>query len=432
MSQPNPRNPTGTDATITAAPRGAHVHGPLGLPRAYWLLWGGMLVNRLGGSVFFLLALYLTRERGMSPALAGMVISLYAAGGMVAGPIGGALADRMGRRATLLGGTASAGVLMLALGAARAPGTIVALAPLLGFCSDICRPPLQAAVADLVPPAGRPRAYGLLYWAINLGFAGAAACGGALAERNFALLFVIDAATTLAYGAIVWLGVPETRPPQPPATTRARLFDGRALAAPFRDGAFMTFALIQLPVLLAFGQFVVAMPLDMRRHGLSTDRIGLLLGLNGVIIVLAQPLALRLATRVAHVRLLAAGALLTGLGLGACALGASALTYALAIAVLTLGEIALSMAAPALIADLAPAHRRGAYQGTYQLAWGLTAMLAPAVGTQVLARAGAPALWLGCLGASVAATILHVTVTARRLRSRAAGDAPMARTSAGA
>ncbi len=60
-------------------------------------------------------------------------------------------------------------------------------------------------------PIERTRAYGLLYWAINLGFAGASVFGGVLAERHFLLLFVIDALTTFAYGAVVFVGVPETR-----------------------------------------------------------------------------------------------------------------------------------------------------------------------------------------------------------------------------
>ncbi len=141
--------------------------GPLGLPRTYWVLWTGILLNRLGGTVFFLLGVYLTRERGLRPELAGLVISLNAAGGLFAGPVGGALTDRIGRRATLLTGTALAGTLMLALGFARSTLAIVVIAPCLGFFTDICRPPVQAAVADLVPPADRPRAYGLLYWAFR-------------------------------------------------------------------------------------------------------------------------------------------------------------------------------------------------------------------------------------------------------------------------
>jgi MFS family permease len=395
--------------------------GPLGLPRAYWLLWLGMLLNRLGGSVFFLLAIYLTHDRGLRPELAGMVISLYAAGGMIAGPVGGVLADRLGRRTTLLAGTATAGTLMLALGFARSTSAIVLLAPLLGFCTDVCRPPLQAAVADLVPPAQRSRAYGLLYWAINLGFAGAAGLGGLLAERSFALLFVIDAVTTFAYGAIVLVGVPETRPALPSRPSHAL----RGLLAPFGDRAFMTFAIIQFPVMVAFAQFVFGLPLDMRAHGLGTDQIGWLLGLNGVVIVVAQPIALRLTARVPHVHLLAAGGVFVGLGLGLVVFAGGPVSYALTMVVLTLGEIAFSMGAPSVIADLAPSDRRGAYQGTFQLAWGLSAMTAPALGSFVLEHAGARTLWLACLAAGFLAAALHLTVTARRIAGRSAAvDGP--------
>ena len=144
----------GTPANDTSPPSAVDRGGPLGLARAYWVLWGGMLLNRLGGTVFFMLGIYLTRERGLRPELAGFVMSAYAAGGLLAGPVGGALADRLGRRATLLAGTAISGTLMLALGFARSTIGIVVIAPVLGFFTDLCRPPLQAAVADVVP-AGR-------------------------------------------------------------------------------------------------------------------------------------------------------------------------------------------------------------------------------------------------------------------------------------
>src|SRR5262249_3602264 len=150
----------------------------------------------------------------------------------------------------------------------------------LGFFTDVCRPPLQAAVADVVPPADRARAYGILYWAINLGFAGAASFGGALAEHHFTLLFVIDALTTFAYGAIVLVAVPETRPALAPTAPRTPAL--RRLLAPFGDRRLVGFVLIQLLVMVAFAQVLVALPLDMRAHGLSTAHIGLLLGLNGV------------------------------------------------------------------------------------------------------------------------------------------------------
>src|SRR4051812_2094244 len=241
-----PANDTGP------APRVARL-GLLGLPRTYWMLWSGMLLNRLGSSVFFLLGLYLTRERGLRPELAGLVMSLYAAGGVLAGPVGGGLADGGGRRLTLLGGTAASGMLMLALGGARSTLAILLLAPLLGFCTDLCRAPLQAAVADVVPPEDRARAYGILYWAINLGFAGASALGGLLAVSHFGLLFVVDAMTTFAYGAIVLVGVSETRPAPTPEPTGARGGTGTVsgMLAPLRDRVFVRFALIQVLLLVA-------------------------------------------------------------------------------------------------------------------------------------------------------------------------------------
>jgi MFS family permease len=423
MGQHDPRNettgiaPTALESRAGIVPANetgwtrADRVGPLGLSRTYWMLWSGMLLNRLGGAVFLLLGIYLTGERGLRPELAGLVLSLYAAGGLCAGPLGGALADRVGRRATLLAGTASSGALMLALAAARSTAAIVAIAPILGFFTDVCRPPLQAAVADVVPPPDQARAYGLLHWAINLGFAGAAVVGGALAEHHFGLVFVIDAATTLGYGAIVLVGVPETRPPLVPAEGGEP--SGRALSAPFRDRPFMRFVLVQLLLLLAFAQVVVALPLDMRAHGLRTAQIGWLLGLNGVFIVIMQPLALRTLRRFSQVQWLAAGAALTGLGLGATAFAGGARVYGLAVLLWTLGEIGFSTAAPTLVSAFAPADRRGAYQGTYQLAWGAASTLAPTLGSLVLARLGPSALWTGCLGLCLAAAALHLRVTGR-------------------
>ena len=327
------------------APRVGRV-GPLGLPRTYWMLWSGMLLNRLESCVFFLLGLYLTRERGLRPEVAGLVMSLYAAGALLAGPVGGGLADGVGRRLTLLGGTAASGLFMLALGGARTTLSIVVPAPLLGFCTDLCRAPLQAAVADVVPPEERARAYGILYWAINLGFAGASALGGLLAVNHFGWLFVIDAMTTFAYGAIVLVGVSETRPAltSDPTRTKHGPWKIGGVLAPLRDRPFVSFALIQVLLLVAFAQVIVALPLDMRAHGLGVRQIGFLLGLNGVFIVIA--LALRYVRGRRHVHGLTAGALLTGLGLGATAFAGGPLVYALGAALWTLGEIGFSTASP--------------------------------------------------------------------------------------
>ncbi len=434
-------SPGGHFARVAQAPpelarTAAYPAGAMGLPRAFWFLWVGTLVNRLGGGVLPFLAVYLTTARHFSVTVAGGVVASHAAGCTLAGPVGGVLADRYGRRLTLLGGTCLAGATMLALGFARSAAAVATLAFLLGFFTDLCRPAMSAAVADIVPPADRRRAYGLLYWAINLGFAAAASFAGLLAAWSFTWLFVVDALTTLAFGVVIFAAVPETMPPRPSTEslftptnqdanglTTGRRPAGRGtlvardLLFPFTDRRFVTFAALQLLVLLVFHQLGVALPLDMVAHGLDPMAIGQLMASNGFVIVLVQPLALRLTNRWAQHGLLAIGALLTGVGFGIAALAGGREVFLAAIVVLTLGEIGFAMAIPVVLAQLAPEHRRASYQGAYMLVGGLAAMVAPPLGTLVLGRAGAVALWLGCLVTGLLAAALHLAA-GRRVQQR--------------
>ena len=90
-------------AAVGGGARGAWAARAGGLPAAYWRIWTGSLVNRSGSFVAPFLALYLTTVRGLSVAQTGVVLACYGAGSMAARPVGGVLADRVGRRATLVG-----------------------------------------------------------------------------------------------------------------------------------------------------------------------------------------------------------------------------------------------------------------------------------------------------------------------------------------
>src|SRR4029453_8830315 len=51
-----------------------------GLPRAFWVLFAGTLVNRVGGFVLVFLAIYLTEVRGLTLTQAGAMLSIYGLG----------------------------------------------------------------------------------------------------------------------------------------------------------------------------------------------------------------------------------------------------------------------------------------------------------------------------------------------------------------
>ena len=378
------------------------------LPRAFWILWTGALINRLGGFVMPLLALYLTGARGMRVEEVGFIISLLGAGTLCAGPVGGFLSDHIGRRRTLLFALVSGALAMIHLAIALSPAHIAAAAFLLGLFGDLYRPAVSAAIADLVEPADRVRAYGHLYWAVNLGFAVGSALGGLLARHGWYLLFYGDAATTLAYAVIVWLRVGETRPA--PAAEERR----PPPWAPLGDRPFLIFVVLTMLVWMLLLQSFTTLPVDLREHGIAPSTYGLLIAINGVLIVLLQPFASRALGRFPRHRVLAGSAALIGIGFGLTAAMRTIPGYALAIVIWSLGEIVMAGIGPTVTADAAPPGLRGAYQGLFQGGIGAAALLAPSLGSLVLGHFGSRALWLSCAAVGFTAAAGQLLLGMRR------------------
>src|SRR5687768_7284365 len=164
-----------------------------GLPRAFWLLFTAALIDRLGGFAGPFLAIYLTSKGELTVAAAGFIVSLLALGGLFGAPLGGALADRFGRKPVLIGGLllTSASWVHVAFAVGFVHIGIACL--LAGIASSLARPAMVAAISDVVPEEHRRRAFGLHYWAINLGFAVAMFLGRALVGVSWRLVFILDA-----------------------------------------------------------------------------------------------------------------------------------------------------------------------------------------------------------------------------------------------
>jgi MFS family permease len=379
-----------------------------GLPSTYWLLWTGTLLNRLGTFVVPFLALYLTRERGFSAAQTGFVVSLYGAGSVLSGPLGGTLSDRLGRRAALTLGLWLGSAAMLFLAFCREPSWIRIATFTLGLLGDLYRPSVSAAISDIVPPESRARAFSLLYWVINLGFAIGVPLGGLVARQGFLILFLVDALTTFLYGCVVWFKVPETL---------AKTSSSRSpwpSPAPFKDKAFRSLWMPSFLVACVFFQANTALALDLSENGIGPAQFGAVMAVNGVLIVLFQPFTVRLSARWRRSTVMALGAALTGLGFGLHALPPLIPLAMLAVAVWTVGEILGATVSLAVVADLAPPSLRGSYQGAFSMSWGLAACLAPALGGWVLGHLGRELLWAGCLAVGALGGAWHLNAANAR------------------
>src|SRR5206468_7664734 len=123
-------------------------------------------LNKFGTFVLPFLAIYMT-GLGYTAAEAGVAIAAYGIGTLCASLLGGYLADRLGRRKTIVLSMFSVAVAMLCLSQARGLPMIILLSAVAGLTGELYRPASTALLADLVPAGQRVTAFAAYRMALN-------------------------------------------------------------------------------------------------------------------------------------------------------------------------------------------------------------------------------------------------------------------------
>lgn len=371
------------------------------LPRGAWILFFGTFLNKFGTFVLPFLAIYMTRL-GYSPAQCGLAIAGYGIGTLCACLAGGYLADRLGRRKTIVLSMFSGAVTMLCLSQARSLSAIVSLAGLAGLAGELYRPASSALLADLVPAGQRVTAYAAYRMSFNAGWAFGPATAGVLAKHSFLWLFLGDAATSVLYGLVAWFALPAGLRLTRPESTGFETW--RVLR---NDPRFRQVLLACLAVGLVFVQVFSTMSLQITQSGFSTSTYGLVISLNGLLVVLCELPLTTITKRYPARRVMALGFLLIGVGFASNLLPRTLPLLLLTTAVFTFGEMISMPISGAYVADLAPAHQRGLYMGAYGMVWALAFVCGPSGGLWLFSISPA-ALWISCgaLGMFAAGIIL--------------------------
>lgn len=373
-----------------------------GLSRRVWMLETGVLVNAFGnGVVYPFLLIYLHNVRGFGLPTAGLVLAVFGAISFGATTVAGAIVDHVGARPTLAGGLALMAVGFGALGLVEEPWQAFATMAVAGAGNGAFWPSQSSLLVALAPEDRRTTAFAVQRTIFNLGLAAGGVAGGLLAStadaNTFTILFLVDAATFVLYGALLPLLGRIERP------TRDRL-RGRYRDV-MADRAFV--GLIALNVVfatVAYAQFEAIMPaFAMNEAGVSEDAIGFIYMVNMVTIVVAQlPVIKALEGRsrssafalaacffgAAFIVILAAGSWLSGV--------AAAAVLAFAAVVFTVGEALHGPTASSLAADLAPERLRGRYLAVVTNSYAIGFAAGPAIGGAVLA-ASSTGLWVGAV-----------------------------------
>jgi MFS family permease len=370
------------------------------LPRPAWILFLGTFLNKFGTFVLPFLTLYLT-QRGFSLNDAGLAISAYGVGGLMASALGGHLADAIGRRKTIALSMFSVAAAMVLLSQSNSLPAIIAATWLAALTGELYRPASSALLADLVPPELRVTAYAAYRMAFNAGFAFGPATAGFLAARGYFWLFAGDAATSVLFGVIALAALPRGRMSR--REEGGWRDDVKVLAG---DGKFLRVLGAAFIIALVFLQISSTFSLQVTRLGFPAATYGLILSLNGVLVVFCELPLTSLTRRFPARVVMAAGYLLIGAGFTLNAFAHSVAALVACVVIFTFGEMVAMPVSSAYIADLAPAHLRGRYMGVYALTWSAALIVAPQMGLRLFGVSPA-ALWLTCGAlAALAAAII--------------------------
>ncbi|MEU7822095.1 MFS transporter [Catellatospora sp. NPDC049133] len=392
-----------------------------GLPKIFWYLWTGTLINRTGAFVMLYLEIHMVVEYGFSATFAGLVLGLFGGGMALGSLVGGVLADRWGRRSTLLVSNIALAATAVVLGFVFQPVAVALLAAVYGFWNGLGRPAFSATMVDVLGPSKRMRGMNLNYWAINLGFSFAAVLAGVLSRTPHLTVFLLNAAAQLVMAAIVFWRVPETqvRTVTPGTAVPHKAPVEGSILMVLRDRVFMTFVLLNLGLWIII-ESCKLIPIAMHQRGLDAADYGTVIAVNGIMIVVFQLFVPKLLAGRNRSRVLALSALLVGLGMGATAIAGTVPALMLTVVVWTAGEMLNAPVNGTLIADLSQPAMRGRYQGVASMGFTAANFVAPVFGGMLLDHAPPMTLWLVLAGLGVAVAagqLLSGPVRERRARA---------------
>ncbi len=382
-------------------------------PRAFWTYNLIVFIDRLGGFMLYpFFALYLTKKFEIGMSTVGILFAIFSISGMVGSALGGALTDRMGRKVVIVASLILSSLSALGMGFAPTLGIFIAVVVVVGTLSSIGHPAHEAVVADLLPPEKRAEGYGIIRVIFNLAVIIAPPIAGLLIANSYLTLFIVDAVISLISAAIVILALPETKPKalaHVKPETMKQTFAGYGRV--FKDTPFVAFIGVTVMMTLVYMNMNSTLGVYMRdQHGMPEINFGALLSLNAVIVVALQFWIARRLEKYKPMLMMAACSLLYAIGFAMYGFVSGIVLFAVAMIIITIGEMIVSPFQQSVVASFAPESMRGRYMAVSSLSWSVAFTIGPYFAGLILDSPNPHLLWLLCGGIGILATLGFVAL----------------------
>jgi MFS family permease len=165
----------------------------------------------------------------------------------------------------------------------------------------------------------------------------------------------------------------------------------------FKDIPFVAFVVVGVMTTLVYMNFNTTLGVYLRdNHGVSESGYAYLISLNAIIVVAFQFWVARKLERFKPMLMLAVGAALYGLGFAMYGFTTTYMMFAVAMIVVTIGEMVFTPFQQTLVASFAPEEMRGRYMAVSGLSWGIAFAGGPYLAGLLLDSASPNWLWVAC------------------------------------
>jgi MFS family permease len=379
-------------------------------PAAFWLLVTGTFIFHLGYNLGYPYeTIYLHGQLHIAMTTVGLIIGLPMFVGLPMLILGGAIADRYGRRPVLILGICASAVLWEGLAFSRGLWPVMLVIAFEAGCGwAMFMTANNAIIADLTPPARRAEAYSLSRVAVSTGMVVGPLCASFLlrAGSGFRSLFALGGAVCLLFLLLTLLWLKETKPATGThAETALSTLAGYRVV--FADRRFLAFCALMLLPLYGFGQLWVTFPVAVASLlGISPASWGLLVTLYALSAALLQYPLVRRVRGYDKMSLMAVASALVGLGMGGVAFVAPGWPIVALVLLVSLGVVLLVPISATIVSEMAPEELRGRYMGAWTLVWIGGLALGPTLGGIAMDYLGARAAYLLILATGLVGDLL--------------------------
>ncbi|EGQ3774830.1 MFS transporter [Staphylococcus pseudintermedius] len=352
----------------------------MNMPKEIWWLVIGMAINITGASFLWPLnTIYMNEELDKSLSTAGLVLMVNSFGMIVGNLLGGTLFDKLGGYRTIMLGTIVSLCATILLNFFHGWPWYAIWLIMLGFGGGMIIPAIYAMAGAVWPQGGR-QTFNAIYLAQNIGVALGAALGGFVAELSFNYIFMANLAM---YVIFFFIALFQFNMDYQATVKHQETLEN---VAHIQNKKHFT-ALILLCVMfalcwIAYVQWQTTIASFTQSIGISMSQYSLLWTVNGVLILVGQPLILPIIHLIKGQlkKQLYIGLVVFILSFFVTSFATSFSIFVVGMVIMTFAEMFVWPAVPTIANNLAPKDREGVYQGIVNSASTVGKAFGPLVG----------------------------------------------------